>query len=121
LPTLRAWFDWLDEQAQATRDWAALFAEVDAVIAPPAATQAFPHDHRPQAERVLDIDGAPSPYDAHLAWAGLATYPGLPAVAMPVGTADGLPTGVQVIADTFRDHHALAVAGLIDRHLGETA
>ena len=121
LPPLLDWLDWQDDQARTTRAWAALFADVDAVIAPPAATQAFPHDHRPQVDRSLSIDGVASPYDAHLAWAGLATYPGLPAVAMPVGMADGLPTGIQVIADTHRDHHALAVATLIDQHLGGTA
>ena len=121
LPPLLDWLDWLDDQARTTRAWAALFAEVDAVIAPPAATQAFPHDHRPQQERSISIDGVASPYDAHLAWAGLATYPGLPAVAMPVGMANGLPTGIQVIADTHRDHHALALATLIHHQLEGTA
>lgn len=117
LPTLLAWLSWLDAQARSTRAWGALFGEVDAVIAPPAATLAFPHDGRPLAERTLDIDGVESPYDAHLAWAGLATYPGLPACVVPVGRFDGLPGGVQVICGPTRDHDAIAIARLIDTQL----
>lgn len=110
LPGLVEWFAMQDAQARNTRAWNALFAEVDAVIAPPATTQAFPHDHAPQANRRLSIDGIDSPYDAHLAWAGLATYPGLPATCVPVGSFDGLPAGVQVICDTHRDHQSIAIA-----------
>lgn len=117
LPSLLAWLSWLDAQARSTRAWGTLFEEVDAVIAPPAATLAFPHDSRPLAERTLDIDGLDSPYDAHLAWAGLATYPGLPACAVPVGRFGGLPGGVQVMAAATRDHDAIAIARMIDTEL----
>lgn len=117
MPTLLAWLSWLDAQARSTRAWAALFEEVDAVIAPPAATLAFPHDSRPLAERTLDIDGVESPYDAHLAWAGLATYPGLPACVVPVGRFDGLPGGVQVMCAPHCDHDAIAIAQIIDTQL----
>lgn len=117
LPGLLDWFAMQDAQARNTRAWRALFAQVDAVIAPPAATQAFPHDHAPQANRRLSIDGVDSPYDAHLAWAGLATYPGLPATCVPVGRFAGLPAGVQVICDTHRDHRSIAIATLIHQSL----
>lgn len=117
LPTLLAWLSWQDAQARSTRAWNALFSEVDAVIAPPAATQAFPHDSRPASDRVLEIDGVASPYDAHLAWAGLATYPGLPACVMPTGLIDGLPAGVQVMCGADDDHRAIAVARTLDRYL----
>ncbi|PCD03544.1 amidase [Sphingomonas spermidinifaciens] len=117
MPTLLAWLNWLDAQARSTRAWGALFEEVDAVIAPPAATLAFRHDSRPLAERTLDIDGVDSPYDAHLAWAGLATYPGLPACVVPIGTFDGLPGGVQVMCAQHRDHDAIAIAQIIDTQL----
>lgn len=117
MPTLLAWLSWLDAQARSTRAWGALFDEVDAVIAPPAASLAFPHDSRPLAERTLAIDGVDGPYDAHLAWAGLATYPGLPACVVPVGTFDGLPGGVQVMTAATRDHDAIAIAQIIDTQL----
>lgn len=117
MPSLLAWLSWLDAQARSTRAWGALFEEVDAVIAPPAATLAFAHDHRPLADRTLDIDGVESPYDAHLAWAGLASYPGLPACVVPVGTFDGLPGGVQVLCAQHRDRDAIAIAQFIDTQL----
>ncbi|UUL83552.1 amidase family protein [Sphingomonas qomolangmaensis] len=121
LPSLLKWLSMLDAQARNTRAWGALFAEFDAVIAPPAASQAFAHDHSPLADRTLDIDGTTAPYDAHLAWAGLATYPGLPVTCMPVGLAGGLPTGVQVIADLHQDHRAIEVAALIHQQLEASA
>jgi amidase len=39
---------------------------------------------------------------------------GAPVVAVPVGTQDGLPIAVQVIARPWEDHVALAAAGLIE-------
>ena len=117
LPGLLEWFEMQDAQARNARAWTSLFAEFDAVIAPPAATQAFPHDHAPQADRRISIDGVDSPYDSHLAWAGLATYPGLPSTCVPVGNFGGLPAGVQVICDTHRDHQSIAIATLIHNAL----
>jgi Asp-tRNA(Asn)/Glu-tRNA(Gln) amidotransferase A subunit family amidase len=39
----------------------------------------------------------------------------LPAVTVPVGLGpDGLPVGAQVIAPCLHDHHALAVAALLE-------
>ena len=44
---------------------------------------------------------------------------GLPAVAVPVGIGDdGLPRGVQVIADRYRDDLALEGAAAIEEGLG---
>jgi amidase len=40
----------------------------------------------------------------------------LPATSFPIGTdPDGLPVGVQAIADTLNDHTAIAVAQLANR------
>jgi amidase len=43
---------------------------------------------------------------------------GIPAVALPVGVAGGLPMGVQVIGDRFREDLALDAAAAIERAVG---
>ena len=43
---------------------------------------------------------------------------GLPAVALPVGTAEGLPQGVQLIGGRFREDLCLDAAAAIEERLG---
>jgi amidase len=43
---------------------------------------------------------------------------GLPAVAVPVGIADGLPLSVQVIGPRYREDACLAAAEVIEEQLG---
>jgi amidase len=43
---------------------------------------------------------------------------GLPSVALPIGVSDGLPTGVQVYAERWREDVALDAAGLIEARVG---
>ena len=43
---------------------------------------------------------------------------GLPAACVPVGLANDLPTGVQVIGDMFRDDLCLNAAEVIEQSLG---
>ena len=108
---LSAWFELQDDQARNRRGWGRLFAEYDAVVAPCWGTTAFPHDDTPFAERRLDVDGTDTFFGAQMAYPGLATFPGLPACAVPIGRdADGLPIGAQVIANFHQDHKAIAVA-----------
>jgi amidase len=109
-PTLPQWFDLLDAQARSVRAWRKLFAHYDAVLAPAFGVTAYPHDDTPVSERMLDVDGSPARYGLQLAFAALATFPMLPATAVPVGEdAAGLPIGIQVIADQWRDHQAIAI------------
>jgi amidase len=112
-----AWMNALDVQAAAGRAWAALFEEVDVVLAPPFGVAAFPHDDRPNLfTHTLTINGQETPYLAQVAWAGMATYPGLPSTCVPVGrTASGLPVGVQIIGPYLEDRTTIALAGLIER------
>ena len=111
--TLIEWFDLRDDQARNTRAWNALFREYDAVIAPTLGVTAFPHDPMPLPKRVLTIDGESTPFGLQFAFPGLATYPMLPATSFPIGMdPDGLPIGVQAIADSYQDHKAIAIARL---------
>jgi amidase len=40
---------------------------------------------------------------------------GLPGIAVPTGFANGLPVGVQLVADSFRELRLLAAASVIER------
>jgi amidase len=110
-PSLTDWFDLLDDQARAIRAWSRLFTRYDAVIAPALGIAAFPHDDTPVTERMIEVDGQMTRYGLQMAFPALAAYPGLPATAVPVGKdPDGLPIGAQVIADSWKDHQAIAIA-----------
>ncbi|WP_315783779.1 MULTISPECIES: amidase [unclassified Bradyrhizobium] len=99
--------------------WRALFARFDAVICPIMPTPAFPHDHSPdQRERRVNIDGVAHDYNDQLAWPGVATLPGLPATAIPLGLADGLPVGVQIVGPFLEDRTPIKLAELIEREFG---
>ncbi|HJQ58489.1 MAG TPA: amidase family protein, partial [Vineibacter sp.] len=112
-----AWMAVNDEQMRLARQWRAVFSDVDVVLAPTFGVPAFAHEDNPDwGARSLRVDGAPTPYGAQLAWPGVATYPGLPATAIPIGkNKDGLPIGVQVIGGMFEDRTALAFASLLQR------
>jgi amidase len=43
---------------------------------------------------------------------------GLPSVAVPVGIADGVPQGVQIIGNRYREDLCLDAAEEIESHLG---
>jgi amidase len=114
--------DWLRADFARQRlkqQWRALFREFDVVICPPAATPAFPHDpSTPQEARATAIDGKEFPYLHVLVWAELATTCGLPATVVPIGVADGLPIGVQIIGPEFEDRTPLAFGRAIEREFG---
>ena len=111
---LPEWLAMLDAQTRNARAWSGLFTQVDAVIAPAYGTTATPHSDVEGARRLLTIDGADTPFGLQFAFPCLATYPGLPATAVPIGAgADGLPIGVQVITDRYQDHQAIATARLV--------
>ena len=103
------------------RELARFLPRFDALICPILPTAAFPHDHEPDQERRrLIVNGAEQPYvDLLLLWPGVATLPGLPATAIPVGrTSEGLPIGVQIIGPWLEDHTTLELARLIEREFG---
>jgi amidase len=115
--------DWLTADAGRTRlraQWRELFKSFDAVICPVMPTPAYPHDHsEPQEQRRIDIDGKDYVYPDQLAWPGIATLPGLPATAIPLGlSSEGLPVGVQIVGPWLEDRTPLRLAELIEREFG---
>jgi amidase len=92
--------------------WSEFHAEYPLVLGPVATMPAFPVGS--------DVRGA----DWSLQWLHAirlivtVNLLGLPSVAVPVGVADGLPQGVQVIASRFREDLCLDAAEAIERRLG---
>jgi amidase len=86
------------------------------MICPAAPTLAFPHDHStPLEKRRLRVDGKSCSYlDAQLIWATVATTPGLPATVAPIGVAEGLPVGVQIIGPYLEDRTPIAFAACLE-------
>jgi amidase len=69
---------------------------------------------------VMIVDGSDAPYRDILFWAGLATMPHLPSVAIPIGhTAQGLPVGMQLIGPTWSAHKILSIGEEISSVLGK--
>jgi amidase len=115
--------DWLmadGGRARLRAQWRELFKNFDAVICPVMPTPAYPHDHSPDQEtRRINIDGQDYVYPDQLAWPGIATLPGLPATAIPIGLSpEGLPVGVQIVGPWLEDRTPLKLAELIEREFG---
>ncbi len=115
--------DWLMADGGRTRlraQWRELFKIFDAVICPVMPTPAYPHDYVPdQEQRRIRIDGKEYVYPDQLAWPGIATLPGLPATALPIGLSpEGLPVGVQIVGPWLEDRTPLKLAELIEREFG---
>jgi amidase len=99
--------------------WYALFDDVDVILCPPMPTVAFPHDHSPQGQRQLDVDGVKIPYNDQSVWAGIATLNGLPSTTLPIGHSEkGLPIGMQVVGNFLNDRTTIAFADMVEREFG---
>jgi amidase len=115
--------DWVMADGGRTRlraQWRELFKAFDAVICPIMPTPAYKQDQSPdQEERRITIDGKDYPYPDQLAWPGIATLPGLPSTAIPLGlNAQGLPLGVQIVGPWLEDRTPLKLAELIEQEFG---
>lgn len=116
---MRGWLKLLDQQADITRQWQRMLEDYDAIFTPVFGTSAFTHNDEPDwHNRSLMINGQETPFVTQIAWIGQATYTGLPAVAVPVGSDGHLPVGIQVITPHWQDHSALALAGMLYKMLG---
>lgn len=115
------WFALMNAQATCLAQWEALFGEYDFVLAPPAPVLAVPHSDKPVFRGTLSINGQDEPGGSGLMWSGLATFPGLPATVLPIGTGTylgaHLPCGMQVIGPRWHDLDCIAAAEAIGQIL----
>ena len=115
----RSWTQHHNARTEYRLRWKRFFEDWDIVICPISVTTAFDHDHRPNEERTLTVDGAQVSYFDQIFWAGLATVAYLPSTAFPTGTADdGLPIGLQAISAEFADRTTIEAARLIAQEIG---
>jgi amidase len=116
----REWIVADGARARLRAQWRELFKTFDAVICPVMPTPAYPHDHSDEQEsRRINIDGKDYVYPDQLAWPGIASLPGLPATAIPIGLSpEGLPLGVQIVGPWLEDRTPLKLAELIEREFG---
>lgn len=112
-----AWMELGDKQMRLARQWKGVFENIDVVLAPTFGVPAFPHDDNPDwGQRQLMVDGEATRYGAQIGWPGVATFPGLPATAVPIAkTKEGLPVGIQIIGPMFGDRTTLAFAKAIEQ------
>jgi amidase len=115
--------DWMTADGGRTRlraQWHELFKSFDAMICPIMPTPAYVQDQSPEQEdRRINVDGKDYSYPDQLAWPGIATLPGLPSTAIPLGlNALGLPLGVQIVGPYLEDRTPLRLAELIEQEFG---
>ena len=103
-----------------------VYRPVRAVLRFPAFfTPAYPHWDKPwpyteaSTRKTLDVSGTAVLEELGLFYPSVATVPGQPATALPVGfTRGGLPIGVQAICPYLEDRTPLRFAGLVAQELG---
>jgi len=100
--------------------WREFFEDHDVLLAPVAATAAFPHDHNPDRDaRLVPVNGKHRPYQEQIFWAGVASRSYLPATAAPLGlTESGLPVGCQIIGAEGEDLTTIEFARLLAAEIG---
>jgi amidase len=101
-------------------EWRSVFENWDLVLCPVAPTPPYKHDHSTDVRhRTFQIDGKHVPYLDQFGWSGIATLPGLPSTAFPIGfTSDGLPVGAQAIGPWLGDLTTIKFAELAELEFG---
>ncbi len=115
------WFDLLDVQTRNEIAWERVFETYDFILSSPAPVLAVPHRDGSIFDATLHVNGAEMTAGAGLTWAGLATFPNLPATCLPIGSGTdrgvSLPCGMQVMGPRWSDldciHAAKAIGEIL--------
>jgi aspartyl-tRNA(Asn)/glutamyl-tRNA(Gln) amidotransferase subunit A len=95
-----------------TKDFSDVFSGgVDVLFTPTTPTPAF------------KLGAVSDPYEMYLSdiFTATANLAGVPAMSLPIGRANGLPVGGQLIAPHFGEARMFSVAAALERALGEDA
>jgi len=94
------------------REWGRFFERYPVLLMPVSFALPFPVDRDQQGADVMaDILRAQSPLIS-------TAILGLPGLSVPVGLADGVPVGVQLVAGRFREDLCLAAGEAIEARAG---
>ena len=112
----RDWVQFHEARTKIRWAWHKFFTKFDVLLAPMMATSAFPHDHRPFADRVIVVNEEAQPYFQQVFWSGLAINAYLPSTVLPAGPCDvdHLPIGVQLIGPEYGDMITIKLAQLLE-------
>lgn len=101
-PRTLAWYlEKLHRRDAFAAAWEAFFTRYDALMLPPSATVAFPHEAEHQAAQ-----------GAMMVFANLA---GLPALTVPAGIdPDGLPIGIQLVGPRWSEIRLIEIAAALE-------
>lgn len=98
---------------------APFFERYDALLMPPTATAALPHDPRGLETRPYVVDGVDRSIFEITAWIAPATILHLPATTAPVMRTElGLPCGVQILGPLHGDATTIAIAEALEAASG---
>jgi amidase len=102
----------LVERHRLIREWSAFFVDHPVVIGPTWTDVQFEHDadFDPDVGMGVTVD--------RLRFITPGNLLGIPSCAVPTGVQDGLPVGVQIYADLWRDDLCLDVGQIIENALG---
>ena len=111
----RDWLRWNERRYELMAGWEEWFETYDLLLCPAASSPAFPHDQAGERhDRTIIVNGKTQPVVDQLFWAGYPCGYYLPSTVAPIGLADGLPVGIQIVGRQYDDLTCLHMAALIE-------
>jgi amidase len=102
----------LADRTRQRRLWAAFMQENPLLLMPVSGEKPMPqHDDLQGPSRVKTMLDAQAPLY-------IINHLGLPAASVPTGLVDGVPMGVQIVGQSFREDLCLDAAQVIENHVG---
>jgi amidase len=112
--------DWLkhnERRHQMRLLWDDFFNDWDVLLCPAAASAAWPHDQVGERhERFISVNGKKVSTIDQRFWAGYSCNFYLPSTVAPIGLAEGLPVGIQIITREYDDLLSIKLAEWLEQN-----